>query len=61
MGKLLDERIAVVQRWQLEHRKGDRSAFDRMHEMHSRRFADAEAGELRDLLPLTRERRLALH
>jgi len=59
--KLLDESIAVVRRWQEEHRKGDRSAFDRMTVMQSRSFADREARKLLDLLPFTGGRRFALH
>jgi tetratricopeptide (TPR) repeat protein len=59
--KLLDESIAVVRRWQEEHHKDDRSAFDRMTVMQSRSFADREARKLLDLLPFTGGRRFALH
>ncbi len=33
-----------------EHRTGGREGFDRMQLMRSRRFADAEASKLRDLV-----------
>lgn len=56
VARLLDESAAVVRHWHEEHRKGDRSAFDRMNVMRSRSFARAEAGKLRDLLPKPRER-----
>lgn len=47
--RLLDESAAVVRRWHEQHRTGEREAFDRMQRMHSREFAEAEAGKLRDL------------
>ncbi len=59
--KLLDESIVVVRRWEDEHHKGDRSAFDRMAVMRSWSFAEGEAYKLRDLLPFSVEHRLAVH
>ena len=61
VANLLDEAITVVRRWEEEHHKGDRTAFDRMHVLHSQRFADAESRKLSDLLPVSAERRLGLN
>jgi tetratricopeptide (TPR) repeat protein len=62
VAKLLDESIAVVRRWHAQHATGEREAFDRMHRMRSRHFAEVEAGTLRDLLWATRPRpQVAIH
>jgi len=53
---LLDESTSTERRWQQEHHKGDRTAFDRMTLMRSRQFAAVETQKLRDLLPLPRDR-----
>lgn len=47
---LLDESIAVVQRWSEQRASHDRSAFDRMKLLQSREFARNEAHNLRDLV-----------
>ncbi len=52
VAKLLGEGAAVVRRWREEHHTGDRSAFDRMHLMHSLPFAAAEARKPLDLVPV---------
>lgn len=54
---LLDESTSVVRRWQAEHANGDRAAFDRMNVMRSRPFAECEARELCDLVPVSRSGR----
>jgi hypothetical protein len=54
VARLLDESVAVVQRWHEQHPTGDREAFDQMHRMRSRQFAQLEARRLRDLLWATR-------
>lgn len=62
VAKLLDESIAVVRRWHAQHSTGERDAFDRMHRMRSRQFAQVEAGILRDLLWAIRPRaQAAIH
>ncbi len=48
--RLLEESAEVVRRWEEEHRTGKREAFDRMQLMRSRKFADAEASKLHDLV-----------
>ena len=52
--RLLDESAAVVRRWHEQHRTGEREAFDRMRVIRSPEFANAEAGQLRDLLAAPR-------
>lgn len=48
---LLDESEAVVRRWHEQHRTGNRDAFERMNEMRTPKFAEAQAARLADLLP----------
>lgn len=50
ISRLLDESAEVARRREEQHPKGGRGAFDRMHLLRSRRFADAEAAKLHDLV-----------
>lgn len=47
---LLDEIASVARQRELEHPTGDRTAFDRLHQMRSRAFAAAQAQQLGDLV-----------
>ncbi len=58
---LLEEIVAVVRRRNEQHPTGKREAFDRMLLMHSREFANAEAGKLQDLVAAPRSARRAIH